>query len=75
VGHGPLRFGFDPLSEVVSWDYNAKQKADGDLEPLRRSGKREREFQNFSKRWRKRERSEPLAKRTAEKRFRQYHMF
>jgi hypothetical protein len=74
VGQGPLRFGFDPLSEAVSWDYNAKRKADGGSKPLRRSGKREREFLENRKRKRKRERSEPTAKRTAEKRYFQYHV-
>jgi hypothetical protein len=74
VGHGPLHFGFDPLGEAASWDYNVKRKADSDPKPLQRSGKREREFLDSSKRWRKRERSEPPAKRTAKRRFRQYHV-
>jgi len=69
VGHGPLRFGFDPLGGAASRDYNAKRKADGDRKPLQRSGKREREFLEMRKRERKRERSRLTAKRTAEKRF------
>jgi hypothetical protein len=74
VGQGPLRFGFDPLGKAVSWDYNAKRKADGDPKPLQRSGKREREFLKMRKRKQKRKRSELTAKRTAEKRFFQYHV-
>jgi hypothetical protein len=44
VGHGPLRFGLDPLGGVVSWYYNAKRNRNGNSKALWRSGKRERDF-------------------------------